>query len=275
MSFSLHVSLEKCEQTELFPTDAAAVRHLTAVDAAVSHEAGGQGEGLSTERACVRLLAGVCELVVAQHLLQTETLPTYNTRERFLSCVAALVNSELRMISELLPTVVADHDSRCIRQLMGVFTDDVVLQTPVALTTDGTELPLTCVDGLVAAQVGGLCTSLPACGTLVGLHLLVYQFVACQVAGMVEALPTYVADEGLIKMSDPVSLHQADTGVAFPTDVTVAALFTGVSRPNVQVVMSLVIESFAAEVAGVRQQPVLFYLVVTKPQRASKYFTTH
>lgn len=118
----------------------------------------------------------------------------------------------------------------------------------------------------MAVQVGSLGEAFPTGGALVRTHLLVHQLVARQVAGVVEAFPADVTDEGLVEVGHPVSFQHADAGVAFPTDVAMAAFISGVSSFNVQVTMSLVVEPLGTVVAGVWQQPVLSALVFAKPQ---------
>lgn len=274
------MSLKEGEQAEVFPAVEAAVRRLSGVDAAVPHEAGGQVEGFGAEGTPVRFLPGVGVPVVPQQLLQPVTLPADVAVERFLSGVAPLVNFKLRRIGELLAAHLAGDDGVSGRQLVGgelvrVFADDVVLQAAVALAADGAELPLSGVDRLMAAQVGGLGEALPAGGALVGPDLLVHQFVARQVAGVVEALPADVADECLFEVGHPVCLQHADAGVALPADVAVAGFLSGVPRLHVQVAVSLVVESLGAVVAGVRQQPVLFCLVFAESQDASERRPAH
>lgn len=151
-----------------------------------------------------------------------------------------------------------------------MFADQVVLQAAVAPPTDRAELAVAGVDSLVAAQVGGLCEALPACRAAVRPDLLMHQLVARQVAGMVETLPTDIADEGLLEVGHPVRLEHADTGVALPTDIAVATFLPSVPGFDVQVTVSFVVEPLGAEVAGVRQQPVLFALMFTELQNASE-----
>ncbi len=199
---------------------------------------------------------------------------------RLLSGVAPLVNFKLRRVGELLAAHLAGDDGVSGRQLVGrelvrVFADDVVLQAAVALAADGAELPLSGVDRLVTAQIGGLGEALPAGGALVGPDLLVHQFVARQVAGVIEALPADVADERLLEVGHPVRLQHADAGVALPADVAVAGFLSGVPRLHVQVAVSFVVESLRAVVAGVRQQPVLFHLVFTESQDAGEQHPAH
>lgn len=280
VSFGLQVSLEEGEQAEVFPTLVAAVRRRSTVDAAVPHEAGGQVEGLGAERTPVWLLSGVCVPVVPQQLLQTVTLPTDVTVERLLPSVAPLVDFKLRGVGELLATDLTGDDGVSGQQLVGwklmrVFADDVVLQAAVALAADGAELPVSGVDHLVAAQIGGLGEALSAGGALVRPNLLVDQFVACQVAGVVEAFPADVADEGLLKVGHPVCFQHTDAGVALPTDVTVAGFLSGVASFNVQVTMSLVVEPLRTVVAGVRQQPVFFALMFTELQDTGERRPAH
>lgn len=275
MSFGLQVSFEEGEQAEVFPTVVAAVRHRSAVDAAVPHEAGGQVEGLGAERTAVWLLSSVRVPVVPQQLLQTVTLPTDVAVEWLLPSVAPLVDFKLRRIGELLAAdLTADNDvsgRQLVRwKLVRVFADHVVLQAAVALATDGAELPVPGVDHLVAAQVGGLGEALPAGGALVWPDLLVHQFVSRQVAGVIEAPPADITDEGLLKVGHPVCLEHADAGVTLPADVAVAGFLSSVPSFNVQVAMSLVVESLAAVVTGVRQQPMFFALVFPELQDASE-----
>lgn len=275
MSFGLQVSLEEGEQAEVFAAVEAAVGRLSGVDAAVPHVAGGQVEGLGAERAPVGFLPGVGVPVVPQQLLQTVTLPADVAVEGFLPRVAPLVSFELRQVGELLAAHLAGDDGVSGRQLVGrelvrVFADDVVLQAAIALPADGAELPLSGVDHLMAAQVGGLGEALATGGALVGPQLLVHQLVACQVAGVVEALPADVTDERLVEVGHPVRLQHADAGVALPADVAVAGLLPGVSSLHVQVAVSFVVEPLGAVVAGVRQQPVLFDLVFAEPQDAGE-----
>lgn len=137
-------------------------------------------------------------------------------------------------------------------ELVGVLADDVVFQTAVGLAADGAELPFSGVGRLVAAQVGGLRETLPTGGALVRPHVLVHQLVARQVAGMVEAFPADVTEEGLVEVRHPVRLQHADAGVAFATDVAVAGFLAGVPRLHVQVAVSFVVEPLGAVVAGVR-----------------------
>lgn len=280
MSFGLQVSLQEGEQAEVFPAVETAVRRLPGVDAAVPHEAGGQVEGFGAESTPVRLLPGVGVPVVPQQLLQAVTLPADVAVERFLSRVAPLVNSELRRVGELLAAHLAGDDGVSGRQLVGgelvrVFADDVVLQAAVALPADGAELPLSGVDHLVAAQVGGLGEALPTGGAPVRPNLLVHQFVAGQVAGVVKALPADVADERLLEVRHPVRLQHADAGVALPADVAVAGFLAGVPRLHVQVAVSFVVEPLGAELAGVRQQPVLLDLVFAESQDAAERRPAH
>ena len=126
----------------------------------------------------------------------------------------------------------------------------------------------------MAAQVGGLGEALATGGAPVGPHLLVHQFVARQVAGVVEALPADVADERLVEVGHPVRLQHADAGVALPADVAVTGLLSGVSSLHMQVAVSFVVEPLGAVVAGVRQQPVLFDLMFAEPQDASECHPT-
>ena len=206
--------------------------------------------------------------VVPQPLLQTVTLPTQVTVERFLPRVAPLVNFELREVGELLAADLTRDNGVFGEQLVGrqltrVFADDVVLQAAVALPANEAELALSRVDRLVAAQVGGLGEALPAGGALIRTHIPVHQCVARQVAGVIETLPADVADKGLVEVRLPVRLQHAHAGVTLPADVAVAAFLSRVSRLHMQVAMSFVVESLGTEVAGVRQQPVLFALVFT------------
>lgn len=150
-----------------------------------------------------------------------------------------------------------------------MFADDVVLQEAEALAADGAELPLSGVDGLVCAQVFGLGEALSAGGALVRTHFLVHQFVALQVAAVVEALAADVAGERLLKVGEAVRLQHADAGVTLPADVAVAGFLSGVPRLHVQVAVSFVVEPFGAVVAGVRQQPVLLDHVFTQHHDAS------
>lgn len=280
VSFGLQVSLEEGEQAEVFPAVVAAVWHRSAVDAAVPHEAGGQVEGLGAERTPVWLLSGVCVPVVPQQLLQTVTLPADVAVEWLLPGVAPLVDFKLRRVGELFAADLAVDDSVSGRQLVGwelvrVFADDVVLQAAVALAADGAKLPVPGVDHLVAAQVGGLGEALPAGGALVRPDLLVHQFVSRQVAGVVEALPADVADEGLLEVGHPVCFQHADTRVTLTADVAVAGFLSSVPSFNVQVAMSLVVESLGAVVAGVRQQPVFFALMFAELQDAGEQSPAH
>lgn len=280
VSFGLQVSLEEGEQAEVLAAVVAAVRRLSAVDAAVPHEAGGQVEALGAEGAAVRFLPGVGVPVVPQQLLQAVALPTDITVERFLPCVAPLVNLELRQVGELLAAHLAGDDGVSGRQLVGgelvrVFADDVVLQAAVGLAADGAQLTLSGVDRLVAAQVGGLGEALPASGTLVRPHVLVHQLVARQVAGVVEAFAADVADEGLVEVCHPVRLQHTNAGVALPADVAVAGLLPGVPCLHVQVAVRFVVEPLGAVVTGVRQQPVLFVLVLAEPQDAGEEHSAH
>lgn len=119
VSFGLQVSLEEGEQAEVFATVEAAVRRLSGVDAAVSHEAGGQVEGFGAEGAPVGFLPGVRVPVVPQLLLQAVTLPTDVTGERFLPSVAPLVDLILRRRGEFLTAGIAGDDSVPLRQLAG------------------------------------------------------------------------------------------------------------------------------------------------------------
>lgn len=280
VSFGLQVSLEEGEQAEMFPAVMAAVRHRSAVDAAVSHEAGGQVEGLGAERTPVWLLSGVCVHVVSQQLLQTVTLTTDFAVEWLLPGVAPLVDFKLRRVGELLAADLTGDDGVSGRQLVSwklvrVFADDVVLQAAVALAADEAELPVSSVDHLVAVQVGSLGEALSAGGALVWTDFLVHKFVARQVAGVIEALPTDVADEGLLEVSRPVCFQHTDGGVSFAADVTVAGLLSSVPSFNVQVSMSLMVEPLRAVVAGVRQQPVIFALVFTELQDTGEQRPTH
>lgn len=280
VSFGLQVSLQEGEQAEVFPAVQAAVGRLSAVDAAVPDEAGGQVEAFGAEGAPVRLLPGVGVPVVPQQLLQTVALPADVAVERFLWRVAPLVDFKLRLVGEPLAAHLAGDDGvsgrqLVDRQLVRVFADDVVLQAAVALPADGAELPVSGVDPLVPAQVGSLGEALPTGVALVRPDLLMHQFVACQVAGVVEAFPTDVTDERLLKVDHPVRLQQADAGVSFPTDVAVAGLLSGVPHLHVQVAMSFVVESFGTVVAGVGQQPVLFDLVLPESQDAGERRRAH
>lgn len=276
----LQVSLEEGEQAEVLAAVVAAVRRLSAVDAAVPHEARGEVEGLGAEGAAVRFLPGVGVPVVPQQLLQPVALPADVAVERFLPRVAPLVNPELRRVGELLAAHLAGDDGVRGRQLVGgelvrVFADDVVLQAAVGLAADGAQLPLPGVDGLVAAQVGGLGEALPAGAAPVRPLGLVHQLVARQVASVVEAFPADVADEGLVEVRHPVRLQHADAGVALAADVAVAGLLAGVPRLHVQVAVRFVVEPLGAVVAGVGQQPVLFDLVLAEPQNAGEECAAH
>lgn len=280
VSFGLQVSLEEGEQAEVLAAVTAAVRRLSAVDAAVPHEAGGQVEALGAEGAAVRFLPGVGVPVVPQQLLQTVALPTDVAVERFLPRVAPLVNLELRRVGELLVAHLAGDDGVSGRQLVGrelvrVFADDVVLQAAVGLAADGAQLTLSGVDRLVTAQVGGLGEALPASGTLVRPHVLVHQLVARQVAGVVEAFAADVADEGLVEVGHPVRLQHANAGVALAADVAVAGLLPSVPRLHVQVAVRFVVEPLGAVVTGVRQQPVLFVLMLAEPQDTGEECPAH
>lgn len=275
VSFGLQVSLEEGEQAEVFPADVAVERRLSAVDAAVPHEAGGHVEGLGAERAAVGLLAAVGVAVVPQQLLQPVALPADVAAVGFLPCVAPLVHAVLRPVGELLPADVAADDGAAgqqlaIRQLVRVFADDVVLQAAVALAADRAELPLSGVGRLVTAQVLRLREALPTGGAAIRPLRLMHQLVARQVAGVVEALPAHVADEGLVKVRNAVRLQHADAGVALPADVAVAALLSRVPGLDVQVTVSFVVEPLGAVVAGVRQQPVFFLLVFAELQDAGE-----
>lgn len=160
-------------------------------------------------------------------------------------------------------------------QLMRVFADDVVLQAAVGLATDGAQLPLSSVDGLVTAQVGSLGEALPTGGAMVRTQLLVHQLVARQVAGVVEAFAADITDEGLIKMGDPVCLQHADAGVALATNVTMAGLLPGVPGLHMQVTVRLMVEPFGTVATGVWQQPVLFHLMLPEPQNAGEEPSAH
>lgn len=102
VSFGLQVSLKEGEQAEVLAAVMAAVRRLSAVDAAVPHEAGGQIKAFGAEGAAVRFLPSVGVLVVPQQLLQPVALPADVTVERLLPCVAPLVDLELRWVGKLL-----------------------------------------------------------------------------------------------------------------------------------------------------------------------------
>lgn len=194
---------------------------------------------------------------------------------RLLPSVAPLVNSELRHVGELLATDVAGDDGvrgrqLVRRQLVRVFADDVVVQAAEALPTDGAELPLAAVHGLVASQVGGLVEALPTGGAPVRPHVLVHQLVARKVTGVEEVLSADVADEGLVEVRDAVRLQHTDARVTFPADVALDALFPRVSRLHVQVAMSFVVEPLGTVVAGVRQQPVFSDLMLMELQDAAE-----
>lgn len=280
VSFGLQVSLEEGEQAEVFAAVMAAVRRLSAVDAAVPHEAGGQIEALGAEGAAVRFLTGVGVLVVPQQLLQAVALPADVTVEWLLPCVAPLVDFELGWVGKPLAAHLAGNDGvsgwKLVGgQLMRVFADDVVLQAAVGLATDGAQLPLSSVDGLVTAQVGGLGEALPTGSTMVRTQLLVHQLVARQVAGVVEAFAADVTDEGLIKMGHPVRLQHADAGVALATNVTMAGLLPGVPGLHMQVTVRLMVEPLGTVLTGVWQQPVLFHFMLPEPQDASEKPAAH
>lgn len=131
-----------------------------------------------------------------------------------------------------------------------MFTDQVVPQTAVTLSTDRTQLPLSTVGHLMAAQVGSLREAPPTGWTPVWPLVLMDHLVAGQVTSMVEALPTDAADEPLVKVCESVCLHDTDAGVSFSTDVAVTRLFPCVACLDVQVAVSFVVESFGAVVAG-------------------------
>lgn len=280
VSFRPQVSLEEGEQAEVLAAVMAAVRRLSAVDAAVPHEAGGQIEALGAEGAAVRFLPSVGVLVVPQQLLQAVALPADVTVERLLPRVAPLVHFELGRVGKLLAAHLAGDDGVSGRKLVGgqlvrVFADEVVLQAAVGLAADGAQLPLSGVDGLVTAQVGGLGEALPTGGAVVWTQLLVHQLVARQVAGVVEAFAADITYEGLIKVGHPVRFQHADAGVALATNVTMAGLLAGVPGLHVQVTVRLMVEPLGTVLAGVRQQSVLFHLMLPEPQDASEEPSTH
>lgn len=280
VSFGLQVSLEEGEQAEVLAAVMAAVRRLPAVDAAVPHEAGGQIEALGAEGAAVRFLPRVGVLVVPQQLLQAVALPADVTVERLLPCVAPLVDLELGWVGKLLATHLAGDDGVSGWQLVGgqlvrVFADDVVLQAAEALATDGAQLPLSSVDGLVTAQVGGLGEALPTGGAMVRPQLLVHHLVARQVAGVVEAFAADVTDEGLIKMGHSVCLQHADAGVALATNVTMAGFLPGVPGLHMQVPVRFMVESLGTVFTGVRQEPMLVHLMIPEPQDAGEEPSAH
>lgn len=194
--------------------------------------------------------------------------------------MASLVTPQLGLVRKLLPTVLAgdsaaDSGLLVSQQPLAMFPDDVVLQETVLFPTDGAKLPLAAVCRLVAAQVFGLCEALSAGVAPVRSHVPVHQLVSRQVAEMVKAPPTFVTNEGLVGVCHPVGLQHAGTGVTFPTDVTVAGLFTSVPHLHVQVAVSLVVESLAAVITGIWQHPVRFYLVLAELQHASKNRPAH
>lgn len=158
---------------------------------------------------------------------------------------------------------------------MVVFADYVHPQAAEALTADRTQLLLSGVHRLVAAQVCDLCEAPPTGGAGVRPDFLVHQLVALQVVGVVESLWADVTNECLLKVGHPVRLEHADAGEAPPTDVTVAALLTCVTRLHVQVSVSLVVEPLRAVAASVPQKCVFFYLMFTEFHDASERSTTH
>lgn len=280
VSFGLQVCLQESKQAEVFATIMAAEGCLSCVDAAMPQEAGGCVEGLAAERAAVRRLVCVGIAVVTQQLLQPIALPADITVERFLPAVAPLVNPTLRQVGELLAAdVAADHSGGrwqlTGRELVQVLANDVVGEAAEAFPADGAQLLLSGVRGLMAAQVGGLSEATPTGGAAVRPLLPVHQLVTRQVAGVVEASPTYIADKCLVKVGDAVHLEHAGASVRFPTEVAAAALLTSVPRLHVQVAVGLVAERLWAEVTGVGQQPVLFCLVLPQLQDSREHHPTH
>lgn len=115
----------------------------------------------------------------------------------------------------------------------------------------------------------------PTSGALVRPLVQVHQLMARQVTGVVEAFAADVADEGLVEVGHPVRLQHADAGVALPADVAVARLLAGVPRLHVQVAVRFVVEPLGAVTAGVRQQPVLFDLMLAEPQDSGEEHSAH
>lgn len=209
-----------------------------------------------------------------------EALPTDVAAGRLPPCVSALVDPQLGSVGELLPAVLAgDAAARggqlVGRQRLGVFSDDVVLEAAVRLSADGAELALAAVHRPVAAQVIGLREASSARVAPVRSHVAVRQLVPRQVAEMKKALPANVANERLVGVRHQVRPQHAGAGVGFPADVTAARLFAGVPHLHVQVAVSFVVKPFRAVVAGVRQQPVRFYLVLTELQHAGENCPAH
>lgn len=177
------------------------------------------------------------------------------------------MNFVLRLVGKVIPADVAGDDG------VAGHADDVILQAAVALAADGAQLPLSGVDHLVAAQILRLREAFPTGGARIRPHLPVHQLVARQVADVVEALPTHVADEGLLEVGQAVSFEHADAGVA--SDVAVAGLLSSVPRLDMLVAMSLVVEPLWAEAAGERQHAVLLEPLLPELQDAAERCSAH